>query len=159
MADLDAAHDILGIRRGPQDEMVGTPVVNPDGCAVGGEQTVGAVAEDVEPGSQVEGGREARGELVEQLADVPLHVLALTQADQLERGHEGVAGLAGIVGDVGRGGRCCESDGEQADTLGPPNERQEQRGVRAQPRGEIGRLTRRVGDQRRFLALERVGDA
>ena len=39
-----------GIRRGLQHEMAGAPIVNPDRRAVGAEQPVGAVAEDVEAG-------------------------------------------------------------------------------------------------------------
>ena len=46
--------DVLGVRRGLQHEMTGAPIVNPDRRAIGAEQPVGAVAEDVEAGRQVQ---------------------------------------------------------------------------------------------------------
>ena len=55
-----------GIGRGPQHELPGAPIVNPDRRAIGAEQAVGAVAEDVEPGGQLQRRRQALRELVEQ---------------------------------------------------------------------------------------------
>jgi hypothetical protein len=70
-------------------------VVNPDRGAIGREQPVGAVAEDVEAGGEIQRRRKAARELFEQQAHVALQLLGLAQVKQLERRHEGVGGLDG----------------------------------------------------------------
>ena len=79
--------------------MARAPIVNPDRRAIGAEQPVGAVAEDVEPGGEVQRRRQAGGELVEQRADVALQLVALAQAEQLERRDERVGRLDGVAVD------------------------------------------------------------
>ena len=53
-ADADLARQVFGIRRRLQHELARAPIVNPDRRAIGAEQAVGAVAEDVEPRRQIE---------------------------------------------------------------------------------------------------------
>ena len=60
------ATHVLGIGRRLQHELTRAAIVNPDRRAIGAEQPVGAVAEDVEPGGEVQRRREALRELVEQ---------------------------------------------------------------------------------------------
>ena len=109
--------------------MARAPIVDPDRRAVGAEQPVGAVAEDVEAGRQVQRRREAGGELVEQRAEIALQLLALPEPEQLERGDEG-------VGRLGRRRRRCRrppaarrTDRQQADPLAAADQRQQQRGA------------------------------
>ena len=49
-ADARAAQRVFGIRRGLEHEVTRAAIVNPDGRAIGAEEPVRAVAEDVEPG-------------------------------------------------------------------------------------------------------------
>ena len=156
-ADADAARDVGRIGRGLQHEMTRAAIVDPDRRAVGAEQPVGAVAEDVEAGGEVQRRREAAGELVEQRADVALQLVALAQAEQLERGHERVGRprrrrrrRSTPVGGV------LEADREQADALVAADERQQQRrrACRAAPRGPAsgGARRRRASAARRANA-------
>ena len=126
---MDAARDVGRVGRGLQHEMARAPIVNPDRRAVGGEQPVGAVAEDVEAGREVQRRRQAAGELVEQRAHVALQLLALAQVEQLERRHERVGGFDRVDADIGGRRRMVEADREQADALAAANQRQQQRGA------------------------------
>ena len=156
-ADLDTSREVGGVRRGLQHEMARATRMNPHRRAIGGEQPVGAVAEDLEPGREVQRRGEHAGELVEQRADVALQFLGLTETEQFERGDERVRGLDGVRGDVGGRWRLVETDREQPETLVPADERQQQRRSRFEAHREIRCLVSRVGDQCRHAALERVG--
>ncbi len=96
-ADADAARDPGRVGGRLEHEVTRAPIVNPHRRAVGAEQPVGAVAEDVQPRGQVQRRREAGAEFVEQRADVALQLVALAQAEQLERGHERVGRLRRVA--------------------------------------------------------------
>jgi hypothetical protein len=105
--------------------------VNPHRRAIGAEQPVGADAEDVEAGRQIERRSEARGELVEQLAHVALQLLRLTQVQQLERGDERVGDFHPRVFHAARRRRRVKPDRQQSDAIRSANQRQQQCGPRA----------------------------
>ena len=139
--------------------MARAPIVDPDRRAVGAEQPVGAVAEDVEPGRQVQRRRQARA-----------------RTRRAARGRRAAAPRAGAGGTARapsrtrrrprhaprrrrrRRRRAVEADREQADALAAAHERQQQRRARVEPRREVRHLAVGVGDERRQPAVERVGD-
>ena len=138
--------------------MARTPIVNPHRRAIRAEQPVGAVAEDVESGGEIQRRRQARREFVQQLTNVAMQLRGLTEVKQLQRGHEGVGRFDDVALDVRLGRWRVETDREQADALRAADQREQQRGAGIQTRGEIGRLTVCVGDESRHAPGERVGD-
>ena len=147
---------VLGVGRRPQHQLPGAPIVNPDRRAVGAEQAVGAVAEDVEPGGQLQRRRKALGELVEQQPQIGLHLVAPAQAGELER-HQKRVGHRRDVGAERRRRRAGEADGDHADALAAAGERQQQRRAGVQTGREVGCLAIRVRQHERRAARERVG--
>ena len=89
-------------------------VVDPDRGAVSGEQPVRAVAENIEARRQVQRRRQARREFLEQRADVPLQLVALPQAEQLDGRNEGVGDFDDLASNRGGGRRFVEADGDEA---------------------------------------------
>ena len=149
---------MLRIRRRAQDEVARSPIVNPHGCPIGAEQAVRAVAEDVEAGGQVQRRREALAELIDQLEQIALQILCLTQAEQLDRREKRVGHLGGVRMHRSGVGRLFEADGQQPDAIGAARERHQERGARAEPRRQFGDLSIGVGDERRRASRERLVD-
>src|SRR5439155_18984957 len=102
------------------------PIVNPDRRAIGSEQALGAVAEDVEARCEVQRRRQAARELVDELAKIALQLVALTVAEQLERGDKHVADFRPVV-TRGRGSRgIWKANREHPDALVALHERDDQ---------------------------------
>jgi hypothetical protein len=80
--------------------------------AVGAEQPVGAVTEDVEAGREAQRGGQAVGEFVEQRSQVLLQLVALTQVEQLEGHQEGVGHLRHVAAERCRRRHLLEADRE-----------------------------------------------
>ena len=98
--------------------MARAAIVNPDRRAIGAEQPVGAVAEDVEPGRR--GSASPRGSAENSSSSARRSRCSssrLAQAEQLERRDERVGGFDGVAGDVGGRRRLVEADREQPDAL------------------------------------------
>ena len=79
-----------------QHQLARPAIVNPHRGAIGAEEALGAKAEDLEPRAQVQRRPEGQRELVEQLAQVTLHLFVLPQPEQLQRRHEGVGDFSGV---------------------------------------------------------------
>ena len=117
--------------------MARAPIVDPDRRAIGAEQPVGAVAEDVE--ARPTGSASPRGCAENSSSSARTSRCSssrLAQAEQLERRHERVGRLRRVAVDVDGRRRRVEADRQQADALAAADERQQQRraACRAAPR-------------------------
>ena len=146
----DAARDVLGIGRGLQHEVTRAPIVDPDRRAIGAEQTVGAVAEDVEAGRPGSASPTRLARIRRSSARRSrCSSSRLPQAEQLERGHEGVGrprAASRRPSDRRRARRSRSPAGPRRSS--PLRERQQQRrrACRAAPpgRASAGRRRRRA---------------
>ena len=134
-------------------------IMNPHRRAIRAEQAIHAEAEDVEPCVEREGRGQAVGELIQEIPNVAPQRLRLAEAKEVERGDERAAGLRRVGLNRRLKPRIVEPDREQAHTLVMPRKRHEQRGARAQTRGERRRVARCVVDQQRGACDERRFDA
>ena len=129
------------VRRRLQHEMTRAAIVNPDRRAIGAEQAVRAVAEDVEAGRRGSASRTGCAANSSSSARTSRCSSSLcAQAEQLERGQERVGRFATSPGNCDVGRRRDEADREQADALLAAHQRQEQRRRRVQARRQIRHL-------------------
>ena len=133
-------------------------IVNPHRRPIGAKQAIRAVTEDVEAGGEVQRRREALAELGDQLEQIALQILRLTQAEQLDRREKRVGHLGGVGMHRPSVRRLFEADGEQPDSLGSARERHQERRAGAQTGRQFGHLPIGIGHERRGASRERVVD-
>ena len=108
-----------------QHEAVGATLVDPDRRAIRAEQAIGADAAGFEANGEVERGRDLRGELLDELAQIALELVLLTKPTELESDRKRIGQVCDVGIRVSGRDRLDEPDGEQAGALASADERKQ----------------------------------